>query len=304
MSLIKKIALFFTFLLFSVLLWACDERDDSRPLVVATTTYVGDLVQQIGGPYIEVKTLIGPGIDPHDYQPIQSDTTAMQSADLIVINGLNLEEKFGEVLSNLDDRTIVVLGDHVPVEQLLYEAPNVPDPHIWFDPFIWRALAPVVRDALIDIDPDNQAAYTARTLQYQHDIDMFILYATAQIETLAPVQRVLVTAHDAFAYFGRAFDFDVYAVQGISTSDEASIADINALAQLLVSLDISALFVETTVPERTIQAVIEAAEALDHAVVIGGELYSDAAGEPSTGTETYLRAFRTNIQRIVTALQE
>ncbi|TVP96646.1 MAG: manganese transporter [Acholeplasmatales bacterium] len=285
-------------------LWACGtDRDDERPLVVTTTTYVGDLVRQIGGPYIEVITLIGPGIDPHDYQPRQSDTKWLLDADLVVINGLNLEERFGEVLRNLDSRSLLVLGDHVKTEQLLFEAPNVPDPHIWFDPAIWMALAPVVRDALIAIDPANQAAYTARTLQYQRDIEVFVHYAMQQVETVPSSRRILVTAHDAFAYFGRAFGFEVYAVQGISTSGEASIVDIENLARLLAELDIPALFVETTVPEATIQAVVEAAAALNHTVVVGGTLYSDSAGVIASGTDTYLRAYRHNITTIIQALQ-
>ncbi len=289
--------------LFSLTACGGGERSD-RLQVVATTTYAGDLVSIIGGDAVDVKTLMGVGVDPHDYQPRQSDTDAIAEADVLVVNGLNLEEKFGQILQNLAGPTLIVLADALEEGDLLYEDENTPDPHIWFDVSLWAKAATHVAETLSSIDPDNAEVYARRLDAYLIELNWLDAYIRARLDELPPERRVLVTAHDAFAYFGRAYDVEVHAVQGISTSAEASIADIQALAELVASLDIPAIFVESSVPERNIRSVKEAAEALGHQIVIGGSLYSDSTGDASRGTETYIRTFRANIDVIVNALSE
>ncbi len=301
----KKMLVVIILVLTIVTLSACEENGDSDKLqVVATTTYVGELLKNIGGDLIEVEVLMGVGVDPHDYQPRQSDTQKIARADLLVINGLNLEEKMGEVFRNLDQEKVLVLGDHVDEADLLYEAGGEVDPHIWFNLDIWGHLALVVSERLADHLPEHGDTFAVRAEAYIKDLTMLDIYIRTRVEALPEENRVLVTAHDAFAYFGEAYGFEVHAIQGISTESEASIADINALAQLLVSLDIHKVFFETSIPQATVNALVEAAQALDHDVSVGGALYSDSLGAPEYGHETFLRTYRYNVDTIIDALME
>ncbi len=223
----KKTVYIMILLLGVFTLSACQNgaRDD-RFTVVATTTYIGDMVKNIGGEAVHVETLMRPGVDPHDYEPRQSDTDRLMNADMIVANGLNLEEQMGNVLSEFSGERMLLLGEHVPQAQLLYEENDVVDPHIWFNVQIWSDLVMVVAENMGRLDPDHAEIYLARAEAYQADLAMLDDYITAQIERLPVDKRVLVTAHDAFAYFGEAYGFTVHAVQGISTESEASISDI------------------------------------------------------------------------------
>lgn len=299
----KKIVFVFMMMLMVFSVAACQgSNDEDRPTVVTTTTYIGDLVRNIGGPYIHVITLMDVGVDPHDYQPRQSDTNALQSADLVVINGFNLEEKMGEVIGNLPDASVIRLSDFVDEEKVLFEEAGVPDPHFWFDVMIWARLTEVIADALSDIDESNAERYQARQIAYYQELHMLHQYIQRRVDELPAEKRVLVTAHDAFAYFGAAYGFEVYAIQGISTQSEASIRDIETLASLLVEKNIKSVFVETSVPEATVQALTEAAKAQGHDARIAGSLYSDSTGGYATGHETYIRTFLANIDQIVDAL--
>jgi len=279
-------------------------QSNDKFTVVTTTTYIGDMVRQVGGNRVHVETLMEPGVDPHDYQPRQSDTDRINDADFIVVNGLNLEEKMVDVLQQVASERILVLGDHVAEENLLYEEDGVIDPHIWFDIDIWKSLVSVLADRLGDIDPDNATFYETRANEYIKDLDMLDVYIRNRVEELPEEARILVTAHDAFAYFGNAYGFEVHAVQGISTESEASIADIENLAQLLVDKDVNRVFWETSVPQSTVDALVEAAQALNHDVSVGGELYSDSTGGYASGHETYIRTYRANIDIIIDALTE
>ncbi len=287
------------------MLSACDETEENDKLrVVATTTYIYDMIKTIGGEHIEIVALMEAGVDPHDFQPRQSDTGRIQNADLVVVNGLNLEERMGEVLSQMNEDKLLVLGDYVPSDKLLYETENVIDPHIWFDIGIWQALSEVAGEKLQTMDPENALYYANRAESYMKDLTVLETYVKSRVEELDESKRILVTAHDAFAYFGKAYGFEVHAVQGISTASEASISDIENLADLLVELDVQRVFWESSVPQGTVDALVEATLDLGHNVSVGGELYSDSTGDKLHGHETYIRTFRANVDTIIDALKE
>ncbi len=301
----KRMLLITAFILMLMSLVACGNSERGERLrVVATTTYAGDLARAIGGNAVEVITLMGVGIDPHDYQPRQSDTAAIAAADVLIVNGLNLEERFGQVLQNLQGTTLIVLADALEEGDVIYEDEHTPDPHIWFDVSLWAKAAEQLATTFALLDGDNAELYSRRLEAYLIELSWLDAHIRGRLDELSPERRVLITAHDAFAYFGRAYGVEVHAVQGISTSAEASIADIEALAQLVASLEVPAIFVESSVPESTIRSVKEAAESLGHNVVIGGALYSDSTGDASRATETYIRTFRANVDLIVNALSE
>ncbi len=301
----KKILYIALFLVFTLTLAACENDNDNDKLtVVTTTTYIYDMVKTIGGEHVEVQSLMSVGVDPHDFQPRQSDTKRIQQADLVIVNGLNLEERMGEVLSRMDDDKLLVLGDYVSSETLIYETENVVDPHIWFDISIWKALSDVAGQRLQTMDPSNATYYDNRTESYINDLTMLESYVKSRVASLDEDNRILVSAHDAFAYFGKAYGFEVHAVQGISTASEASISDIESLAKLLVELDINRVFWESSVPQGTVDALVEATLDLGHDVSVGGQLYSDSTGDYMSGHETYIRTFRANIDTIVDALLE
>lgn len=301
----KKITMGFLLVLLVFTLNGCDTSErDQRFTVVATTTYIGDMINMIGGDYVHVETLMAPGVDPHDYEPRQSDTERLINADMIVANGLNLEERMVDVLREFSGDKMLVLGEHVPEHQLLHEDNDVVDPHIWFNLDIWSELVMVAAEAMGALDEDHADIFIARATAYQHDLRMLDAYIKSQIERLPTDKRILVTAHDAFAYFGEAYGFEVHAIQGISTESEASIRDIDQLAQLLVQQNIQSVFFESSVPQTTVNALVESARSLNHDVNIGGELYSDSTGPISKGHETLLRTYRVNIDVIVSALLE
>ena len=300
----KKLGLFFLLISMSLMVWSCDAPHASeRVSVVATTTFIGDMVREIAGDRIDLYVLVGPGIDPHDYVPTQSDTRRLQSADLIVVNGLNLEERMGQVLASLGDETVLVLGDYLKAEDLIFdEDENALDPHIWFDLSLWSSLVPVVADRLGRLDPENATAYTQRAYRYVEDLRMLDAYVHTRIDALDPDQRILFTAHDAFAYWGRAYGFTVYAIQGVSTEGQASIADIRALAALMKEKQVTSVFFESTLPQETVLALIEAARAIGHEATVGGALFSDSTGTSDEGLDTLVRAMRYNLYTILSAI--
>jgi len=302
----KKL-LIITVLGFTLVMGGCTESSynyvEGKINIIATTTMIGDLANEIGGDLVSVTTMMGVGVDPHMYQPTARDTSALLAADLVIMNGLHLEGQMGEVLEQLDANKLLVIGDNIPTEYLLLDEDNAIDPHIWFDVELWMIAAEVVANKLIALDSDNKTIFENRLETYLTELSALHNYILARAAELTDEQRVLITAHDAFNYFGNAYGFSVYAVQGISTEYEASVADIQTLAQLVVENNVSAIFIESTVPEFTVNSVIEAAAALGHAVVIGGELYSDSLGDISRGTNSYIKTMRHNINVIVSALK-
>ncbi|WP_322513680.1 metal ABC transporter solute-binding protein, Zn/Mn family [Chloroflexus sp.] len=280
---------------------------DSRIRVVATTGPIGDIVQAIAGDRVALRTMLGPGIDPHTYVATESDLFALQEARLILYNGLHLEAGLARVFAAINRSgriPAIAVAEAVPEGLLLRweEGDKAYDPHVWHDPQRWRYAVEAVRDALIAVDPAGSAIYRQRSEQYLTELQTLDTELRALATRIPPEQRILVTAHDAFQYFGHAYGFRVEAVQGISTASEASAADIRALTELVVSNRIPAIFVETSVSPRTIEAVQSAARAAGHEVRVGGELFSDSLGDPDSPAGTYFGMMRHNMQTIVAAL--
>ncbi|WP_448338098.1 metal ABC transporter solute-binding protein, Zn/Mn family [Chloroflexus aurantiacus] len=280
---------------------------DGRLRVVATTGPISDAVQAIAGDRVTLHTLLGPGIDPHTYIATESDLFALQEARLIFYNGLHLEANLERVFEGIKQRgtiPVIAVAEAVPVEMRLRweDDEKAYDPHVWHDPQRWRYAVIAIRDALIDLDPDGRAIYQQRSEQYLSDLQALDADLRALAEQVPPERRILVTAHDAFNYFGQAYGFRVEAVQGISTASEASAATIRDLTTLVVTERIPAIFVETSVSPRTIEAVQSAARAAGHEVRVGGELYSDSLGDADGPAGTYFGMMRHNMQTIVAAL--
>ena len=275
--------------------------------VVATTTMLADLSTVIGGERVTVDGLMGPGIDPHLYQASEGDVSLMQKADIVVYNGLHLEGKMGEIFENLSGgkANVICIEDGLDESRLLAseDDSSAHDPHIWFDVALWKEAAKTVADGLSQADPDGKADYEANLESYLKELDETDTYIRNRAAELPEAQRVLVTAHDAFQYFGKAYGFEVRGLQGISTDAEAGTADVSALADFIVERQIKAIFVESSVPPKTIEALQAAVKAKNFDVAIGGELYSDSLGDPEAGTDTYVLTVKANIDTIVDALK-
>ena len=280
---------------------------DERLKIVTTTTLLYDLAFTIGGDHVNVTALMGPGIDPHLYQASAGDVTKMQAADVIVYNGLHLEGKMGDIFESLSQsgRAIICAEDGVDASILLSDEnnPGIHDPHIWFNVAIWKDVAQHVAVRLADIDPDNADAYYANLSRHLTDLDDLERYIKGRVEEVPETQRVLITAHDAFRYFGGAYGFVVMGLQGISTDAEAGTADVSNLAAFIAENQIGAIFVESSVPPRNIEALRAAVLARGFEVGIGGELYSDSLGDNASGHYTYILTFKANIDTIVDALK-
>jgi manganese/zinc/iron transport system substrate-binding protein len=278
---------------------------DRKLRVVATTGMIADVVQNIGKERVEVTSLMGPGVDPHLYKATASDVKALDGADIIFYNGLELEGRLTDVLVKMSrSRPTVAVTEDIPLDKLREptEFEGKFDPHIWFDVSLWQTAASTIGAHLGQVDPDSRALYQANTAAYLKELEALHQYATTEIAKIAPSSRVLITAHDAFGYFGHAYGMEVRGLQGTSTATEASAADVQGLAEFIASRKIKAIFVETSVPEATIKAVQAAVKARGFEVAIGGELYSDAMGAAGTPEGTYIGMVRHNVDTIVKAL--
>lgn len=283
-------------------------NEDDGPLrVIATTGQIADIAQIIGGDYVRVVGLMGAGVDPHLYVAGEGDVDLLQQADIIFYNGLFLEAQMTEIFEELSDRKMVTaVAERIDPTDLLdwaqYE--DQYDPHVWLDALLWRHAVEAVRDSYIEMDPDNSEAYQDNANAYFIELEELDAYVREQAERVPADKRVLITAHDAFHYFGRACGFEVRGLQGISTTTEAGTADVNDLANFIVERQIPAIFVETSVPARNIEALQAAVASQGYEVKIGGHLFSDALGDAESGADTYLLMVRHNVDTIVTALLE
>jgi manganese/zinc/iron transport system substrate-binding protein len=273
--------------------------------VVATTGMIADTTRAIGGEHVTVRALMGPGVDPHAYRQTRTDIVAMARADLILWNGLYLEAQLEEFLLELSETTpVVAVAETVDTGSLLgsedYEGRF--DPHIWMDPTLWAQAATAIRDALIAHYPAAEAAFRANADSYLQQLDALESYSRTALATVPEAARILLTSHDAFGYFGQAYGFEVIGIQGISTESEAGLQRISNLVDMLVSRDIRAVFVETSVSDRNIRALIEGAAAQGHEVVIGGELFSDAMGNDGSYEGTYIGMIDHNVTSVTRAL--
>jgi manganese/zinc/iron transport system substrate-binding protein len=273
--------------------------------VVATIAMAGDLAVNVGGDRVTVKNIMGEGIDPHLYKASPGDVRLLSDADVILYSGLHLEGRMADLIVKMAGRTTVVQVTDSIDEKLLREPPEFEghfDPHVWFDVSLWSTASTRVRDALIAKDPTGKDTYTKNAEDYAKLLAELHTYAKDTIATIPASNRVMVTAHDAFGYFGAAYGLEVLAIQGISTDSEASLQDINALVDTLVSRKVPAVFIESSVPRKTIDALVEGCKARGHAVTIGGELFSDAMGKPGTAEGTYVGMVVHNVETVTKAL--
>ena len=278
---------------------------ETKLSVVATTGMIADTARRIGGDLAEVRALMGPGVDPHAYRQTRTDIVAMARADLVLWNGLYLEAQMEDVLGDLARRTSVhAVGEALQLDQLIAHDSyaNRFDPHVWMDPSLWRDVTAEVRDQMIAAAPAHKDIYAANADALIAEIDALVTYSTDVLATVPEDVRVLVTAHDAFNYFGRAYGFEVIGIQGISTESEAGLNRITSLVDDLVTRKIGSVFVESSVSDRSIRALIEGAAAQGHKVRIGGELYSDAMGAPGTYEGTYIGMIDHNVTVIAAGL--
>ncbi len=306
-------------LLCAVLLVACDSRAKSPnaassnapaehhlPKIVTTVGMVTDIVRRVAGERAEVVGLLGEGIDPHLYKPTRSDIQQLMGADIIFYNGLLLEGKMTDVLVRAASagRPVHAVTELLDDSELL-EPPAFAghvDPHVWMDPLAWAKAVEVVRDRMIEHDPKGKPVFEANAMHIIEQIHALHDYATNAIATIPEERRVLITAHDAFNYFGRRYEIEVVGIQGLSTESEAGVQDIERLVQLIVTRSVPAVFIESTVSERNVNALIAGAKAQNHTVHIGGTLYSDAMGPTGTYEGTYLGMIDHNVTTIVRAL--
>ena len=297
-------------LLFSILtLVACknDKPKNGKLNVVTTTTMITDLVKNIGGDHINLQGLMGSGVDPHLYKASEGDVTKLVNADIIFYNGLHLEGKLVDVFEKMEHqgKTPIALTEGIDKNTLIgsdYFASNY-DPHVWFNVGYFKEFASKVTQVLSEKDPENAEAYKKNEAEYLIKLSKLESNINSVIETLPEDKRILVTAHDAFNYFGRTYSFEVVGLQGLSTATEAGVQDVQKLAAFIIEKDVKAIFVESSVPKRTIEALQAAVKAKDHQVTIGGTLYSDALGDAGTVEGTYLGMFEYNVKTIVDALK-
>jgi manganese/zinc/iron transport system substrate-binding protein len=305
----KKIVL--VVLTLSLVLSACATETggntNGKLNIVTTTGMIADIAKNVGGEYVEVTSLMGPGVDPHLYKASEGDIRRLQEANLIFYNGLHLEAQLGEVLEKMNDFNIttVAVADEIDPAILLShpQYDDAYDPHIWFDVTLWMQAVRRVQATLSETDPALKSAYEANASAYLMELEELHQYVLDQAQTIPAEKRVIITAHDAFSYFGRAYGFEVRGLQGISTESQAGTADVQALVSFIVEKQIPAIFVESSVPQRNVEAVQAAVQSQGFDVQIGGSLFSDAMGGEGTPEGTYIGMVRHNIDTIAAALK-
>ncbi|AQR76154.1 zinc ABC transporter substrate-binding protein [Paenibacillus larvae] len=281
-------------------------KTEGKIQITTTIGMITDIVKEVGGGHVEVSGLMKSGVDPHLYKASQGDIKKLDQADIIFYNGLHLEGKMVDILENMSkkkptyavsdyiDKSVLRSGDQTDTEY---------DPHIWFNVQHWMKAVEKVRDELAKYDEKNKADYETRAAAYLNKLKELDDYTRTQIASIPKESRVLVTAHDAFGYFGDAYDIEVKGLQGISTASEYGSKDVSELRDFLVERGIKAVFIESSVPKKAIEAVIQGAKEKGHDLKIGGELYSDAMGKEGTEEGTYIGMVRANVDTIVNALK-
>lgn len=292
-----------------ILVFSCkdDTKSNGKLNVVCTTTMITDLVQNIGGNNVNIQGLMGSGVDPHLYKASEGDVTKLVNADVIFYNGLHLEGKLVEVFEKMGSsaKTPIALGEELDKSNLIgsdYFASNY-DPHVWFDIEYFKQFAEKVAQVLSEKDAQNKASYQKNLITYLSELDVLQKQIELIIKNLPENRRILVTAHDAFNYFGKAYGFEVVGLQGLSTATEAGVQDVQNLSAFIIENKIKSIFVESSVPKRTIEALQQAVKSKGHDVEIGGTLYSDALGSAGTLEGTYIGMFEYNVKTVVEALQ-
>ena len=286
-----------------------DTNGSAEPYkIVCTVGMITDIVGNLAGDYAEVEGIIGEGIDPHLYKPTRGDVIKLSQADVVFYNGLLLEGKMTDILVGIASKGKVVKA---VTEAILVETDYLlekddgsayTDPHVWMDVSGWLRAIPVVAETLAVYDPENAEAYHSKAVFYAEQLEALDAYAKEAMSTIPESQRVLVTAHDAFQYFGRAYGIEVRGIQGISTESEAGVRDLEDLVDFIVERQIPAVFVESSVADKNVRALVEGARARGHAVIIGGSLFSDAMGQAGTYEGTYIGMIDRNVTTITNAL--
>ena len=283
-----------------------NKQDNGKLNVVVTTSMLTDLVKNIGGDLINIQGLMGAGVDPHLYKASEGDVSKLFNADVIFYNGLHLEGKLVAVFEKMEaQKTTVALGEFLAKDGLIgsdYFASNY-DPHVWFNIQYFKEFSDKVTTVLSNKDPKNAESYTANNIAFQQELDLLQTRVVDAIASLAPEKRILVTAHDAFNYFGKTYGFKVVGLQGLSTATEAGVQDVQQLSKYIIKNKVKAIFIESSVPRRTIEALEAAVLSKGHQVSIGGSLYSDALGDAGSVEGTYVGMFLYNVKTIVNALQ-
>lgn len=299
-------------LLSLLILTGCGERrgdaesEDSRKLVVATTGMIADAAENLLGDGVRVVGLMGPGVDPHLYRASRGDLQLLTDADVVLYNGLHLEGKMGDVLEKLAEKKGVVAVAELVDPSALRAPPEFEgayDPHIWFDVALWRSAVARLSDTLRILMPELSETIEGQSSIYLESLDQLESEVREALATIPEEQRVLITAHDAFGYFGAAYGIDVRGLQGISTMTEFGLADRNNMVTLIVEKKVPAVFVESSVPRKNVEALVEGVKGRGHEVRIGGELYSDAMGAEGTPEGTYVGMVRANVETIVGGLR-
>nr|WP_313892796.1 zinc ABC transporter substrate-binding protein [Psychrobacillus sp.] len=301
----KMFILFIT----AILLVGCSsktEEKSGKPLVVTTTGQIADAVKEIAGDNVEVKSLMGPGVDPHLYKATQGDLQTLEQADTIFYNGLALEGKMSDIFEKMKkEKTVSAIGEVVPADRILSDPmnPKLADPHIWFDIDVWKIAVAEITKTLIEEYPDNKDEYKKNEKAYFDKLDELSNWADTRINEIPEQQRVLVTAHDAFSYFGNSHGMEVRGLQGLSTNSEYGLKDVQNIVDFLADENIKAVFIESSVSEKAMNAVIQGAKEKGHTIQVGGELFSDAMGAEGTEEGTYIGMYKHNVNTIVDSLK-
>ncbi|MGB5418149.1 metal ABC transporter solute-binding protein, Zn/Mn family [Algibacter sp.] len=282
-----------------------EKQTNGKLNVVTTTSMITDLVKNVGGDHINLQGLMGSGVDPHLYKASEGDVTKLSNADIIFYNGLHLEGKLVEVFEKMKNIKTIAIGDALDKNTLIgseYFASNY-DPHVWFNVDYWIQATHFVVKKLSEAIPEQKTTFQDNGDAYIKQLENLKIQLKATIDTLPKEQRILVTAHDAFNYFGKAFGFEVHGLQGLSTATEAGVQDVQNLSAFIIEKKVKAIFIESSVPKRTIEALQAAVNSKGHNVIIGGSLYSDALGNAGTVEGTYIGMFEYNVNTIVNALK-
>ncbi|WP_342544117.1 zinc ABC transporter substrate-binding protein [Lysinibacillus sp. FSL K6-4013] len=292
----------------SFLLFGCsaETEGEKEGIVVATTGQIADAIKEISGDHLQVSALMGPGVDPHLYKATQSDLSKLDKAEVIFYNGLHLEGQMLDIFEQMaKDKTVLAVGETLDEKQLLASDTDamLHDPHIWFDVELWKGVVKAISTQLQEEYPEFKEDFQTNEAAYLKKLDDLQSYAEKRVNEIPQQQRILVTAHDAFNYFGRSQGFEVRGLQGLSTDSEYGVKDVQEMVDFLVENKIKALFIESSVSDKAMKAVIEGAKEKGHDIVIGGELFSDAMGAEGTTEGTYIGMYQHNIDTIVDALK-
>ncbi|QGG51975.1 metal ABC transporter solute-binding protein, Zn/Mn family [Lysinibacillus pakistanensis] len=293
----------------SLLLFGCSTdttKEDREGVVVATTGQIADAIKAISGGHLQVSALMGPGVDPHLYKATQSDLSKLDKAEVIFYNGLHLEGQMLDIFEQMSkSKSVLAVGETLNKSDLLASDDDamLHDPHIWFDIELWKGVVQAIGTKLQEEYPEFKDDFVANEKEYLKQLDELQVYAKNRVNEIPEKQRILVTAHDAFNYFGRSQGFDVRGLQGLSTDSEYGVKDVQEMVNFLVANKIKAIFIESSVSDKAMKAVIEGAKEKGHDIVIGGELFSDAMGAEGTKEGTYIGMYQHNIDTIVDALK-